>query len=78
MAYLDNIIIFGKNEADHIKNIETIFQNLKAAGLKVKESKCDFFKREIHYLGHLIPVDEMYANLHSARIFSTLDLQSGY
>ena len=57
MAYLDDIIIFSKNEADHIKHIETIFQKLKAAGLKLKESKCDFFKREIHYLGHLISVD---------------------
>ena len=57
MAYLDDIIIFSKNEADHIKHIETIFQKLKAAGLKLKESKCDFLKREIHYLGHLISVD---------------------
>ena len=36
------------------KHIETIFQKLIAAGLKLKESKCDFFKKEIHYLGHLI------------------------
>ena len=47
MAYLVDIIIFSQNEADHIKHIETIFQKLKAAGLKLKESKCDFFKREI-------------------------------
>ena len=57
MAYLDDIVIFSHNEADHTKHIETIFQKLKAAGLKLKESKCDFFKREIHYLGHLISVD---------------------
>ena len=57
MAYLDDIIIFSKNEADHIKHIEIIFQKLKAAGLKLKESKCDFLEREIYYLGHLIPVD---------------------
>ena len=57
MAYLDDIIIISKNEAVHIKHIKIIFQKLKAAGLKLKESKCDFFKREIHYLGHLISVD---------------------
>ena len=51
MAYLDDIIIFNKNEEEHLKHIEIIFQKLKAAGLKLKESKCDFFKREIHYLG---------------------------
>ena len=57
MTYLDDTIIFSKNEADHIKHIETIFQKLTAAGLKLKEFKCDFFKRGIHYLGHLISVD---------------------
>ena len=54
MAYLDNIIIFSKNEAEHLEHIEIIFKKLKEAGWKLKESKCDFFKKEIHYLGHLI------------------------
>ena len=59
MAYLDDIIISSKNEEEHLKHIEIIFQKLKAAGFKLKESKCDFFKREIHYLGHLISVDRI-------------------
>ena len=54
MAYLDDIIIFSKTPEEHLKHIEIIFQKLKAAGLKLKESKCDFFKSEIHYLGRLI------------------------
>ena len=53
-AYLDDIIIFSRNEHEHLKHIKIIFQKLIAAGLKLKESKCDFFKKEIHYLGHLI------------------------
>ena len=57
MAYLDDIIIFSQNEEDHLKHIEIIFKKLKKADLKLKESKCDFFKREIHYLGHLTSVD---------------------
>ena len=60
MAYLDDIIIFSKNEAEHLKHIEVIFQKLKEAGLKLKESKCDFFKKEIHYLGHLISDKGIY------------------
>ena len=54
MAYLDDIIIFSRTPEEHLKHIEIIFQKLKAAGLKLKESKCDFFKSKIHYLGHLI------------------------
>ena len=60
MAYLDDVIIFSKNEAEHLKQIEIIFQILKEAGLKFKESKCDFFKKEIHYLGHLISDKGIY------------------
>ena len=60
MAYLDDIIIFSKNEEEHLKHIEIIFQKLKEAGLKLKESKCDLFKREIHYLGHLISDSGIY------------------
>ena len=51
MAYLDDIIIFSRNECEHFKHIKIIFQKLIDAGLKLKESKCDFFKKEIHYLG---------------------------
>ena len=56
MAYLDDIIILSQNEEDHLQHIEAIFKKLKKADLKLKESKCDFFKKEIHYLGHLISV----------------------
>ena len=54
MTYLDNIIIFSENESQHLKHLETVFSCLREAGLKMKRSKCDFFKSEIHYLGHLI------------------------
>ena len=54
MTYLDNIIIFSKNESQHLEHLETVFSCLREAGLKMKQSKCEFFKGEIHYLGHLI------------------------
>ena len=54
MAYLDDIIILSQTPEEHLKHIEIIFQKLKIAGPKLKESKCGFFKSEIHYLGHLI------------------------
>ena len=47
MTYLDDIIIFSENKSQHL-------EHLREAGLKMKRSKCDFFKSEIHYLGHLI------------------------
>ena len=54
MMYLDDIIIFSQDELQHLEHLEIVFSRLWEAGLKMKRSKCDFFKSEIHYLGHLI------------------------
>ena len=54
MMYLDDIIIFSQDESQHLEHLEIVFSHLQEAGLKMKHSKCDFFKSEIHYLGHLI------------------------
>ena len=55
MTFHDDIIILSKNELQHLEHLETIFSCLKEAGLKMKWSKCDFFKSKIHYLGHQFP-----------------------
>ena len=54
ITYLDDIIIFSQDELQHLEHLEIVFSCLQEAGLKMKCSKCDFFKSEIHYLGHLI------------------------
>ena len=54
MTYLGDIIIFSENESQHLEHLETVFSHLREAGLKMKWSKCDFFKSKTHYLGHLI------------------------
>ena len=54
MTYLDDIIIFSKNESQHLEHLKTVFSHLREVGLKMKWSKCNFFKSKIHYLGHLI------------------------
>ena len=48
MTYLDDIIIFSKNEEDHLRHLEEVFRQLRQGGLKMKCLKCDFFKSEIH------------------------------
>ena len=36
MTYLDDIIIFSKNELQHLEHLETVFSHLREAGLKIK------------------------------------------
>ena len=57
MGYLDDIIILSNNEIEHLQHIKKIFTRLEQFGLKMKREKCDFFKKHIQYLGHLIAKD---------------------
>lgn len=56
-AYLDDIIIFSESAEQHLKHIEIVLARLRQAQLKLKKSKCLFFKKELHYLGHLLTTD---------------------
>ena len=54
IVYLDDVIVFSKTPDEHSERLEAVFQKLSDAGLKLKPSKCTFFKTEITYLGYLI------------------------
>ena len=49
--YLDDILILGVDEADHLKTLHTVFQRLESAGLTLKKSKCQFGHTSVTYLG---------------------------
>ena len=53
-AYLDDIIVIGRSLEEHMKNLKEVFRRLKAANLKINIEKCDFFKKELKYLGHIV------------------------
>ena len=52
--YLDDIIVFSRTTEDHMEHLERIFAALQIADLKIKISKCEFFKKHVSYLGFLI------------------------
>ena len=57
IIYLDDIIIFSKNPDDHITRLKGVFEKLAKAGLKLKPSKCEFFRSSLKYLGHIVSKD---------------------
>ena len=54
MAYLDDIIIFNRTPQEHLTHIHMVFEKLRTANLSMKKSKCNFFSKEIQYLGHIL------------------------
>ena len=53
-VYLDDIIAFSKDIASHFVTLEIVLRRLYLAGLKVKVRKCQFLKKSLEYLGHVV------------------------
>ena len=54
IIYLDDIIVFSKTLEEHLIRLRAVFERLKKAELKLKPSKCKFFKQKLTYLGHVV------------------------
>ena len=54
LAYLDDILIYGKNFKEHKQNLRRVLKRLKSKGVKLRVDKCDFVKPEVRYLGRLV------------------------
>ncbi|KAL4154076.1 hypothetical protein QTP88_001909 [Uroleucon formosanum] len=53
-VYLDHIIIYAVDLKEHESRLEEVFQRLQKFNLRLQPSKCQFLRREVVYLGHLI------------------------
>src|SRR5205085_7018211 len=62
IVYLDDILVFSKNDADHEKHVRQVLQRLRENKLYARPSKCTFFTDTIEYLGHVIRLDSIKSN----------------
>ena len=54
VGYLDDILTFSPDMDTHLEHVRQLFDRLRGVDLKLKESKCNFLKAHVQYLGHLI------------------------
>ena len=52
VIYLDDVIVFGCTEEEHLKHLHVVFECFREFNLKLKPAKCSFFQMEIVYLAH--------------------------
>ncbi|XP_057674326.1 uncharacterized protein K02A2.6-like [Corythoichthys intestinalis] len=52
--YLDDILVSGPSQQQHLENLEQVLNRLEQSGLRLKRSKCEFLSKEVTFLGHRI------------------------
>jgi hypothetical protein len=54
VVFIDDILIFSKMEEEHEKHLRMVLEKLRSNQLYAKFSKCEFWLREVTFLGHVI------------------------
>ena len=72
VVYLDDILITGTSQSDHLGNLREVLRRLHEAGLRLQRAKCKFMQNSVVYLGHRIdreglhPTEEKVRAIHDA------------
>ncbi|XP_061584204.1 LOW QUALITY PROTEIN: uncharacterized protein K02A2.6-like [Cololabis saira] len=83
-VFLDDILLSGPTETEHLKTLEEVLQRIEDHGLRLKRQKCSFLQNEVMYLGHMIdrnglrPVTEKMAAIKDAPTPKTVSELKSY
>ena len=56
-VYLDDILVTGRTEEEHLQRLDMVLQRLEKAGMQLKRNKCAFMLKSVEYLGHNISAE---------------------
>jgi hypothetical protein len=57
VVFIDNILVYSKNEEEHEQHLRIILQRLCDHQLYAKFNKCAFWLKEVPFLGHVISTE---------------------
>ncbi|KAJ0755697.1 putative nucleotidyltransferase, Ribonuclease H [Helianthus annuus] len=62
IVFIDDILIYSKSQEEHEQHLRVILELLRKEQLYAKFSKCDFWLREVHFLGHVVNKDGIHVD----------------
>ena len=67
-VYLDDLLITGQSDEEHLKTLDTVLASLHEAGVRLKLEKCAFMLSVVEYLGHRISADGLHPTLEKVKV----------
>ena len=62
VMFIDDILIYSKNEADHVEHMRVVLSRLREHKLYAKFSKCEFWLRKVPFLGHILSEEGIFVD----------------
>ena len=54
LCLMDDVLVYGKDQREHDKQLEAVLQWIEAAGITLNRDKCEVSKTQLKFLGHII------------------------
>ena len=57
VVFIDNILVYSRDEQEHKQHLKIVLQTLREKRLYAKLSNCDFWLKEVSFLGHIVSAE---------------------
>ncbi|KAK1611633.1 hypothetical protein QYE76_035306 [Lolium multiflorum] len=74
IVFIDDILIYSKDKAEHAEHLRIVLQTLREHQLYAKFSKCEFWLDQVEFLGHVISKDGIAIN--PSKVAAVLDWEA--
>ena len=71
---MDDILIYGKDQTEHDTRLEAVLQRIESAGVTLNPTKCEFNKKSLTFLGHVINAEGIHPDPEKTKAIRNLQV----